>query len=553
MSHFQDNGLLHEAQPKSKSSSTSPSHISRSWMISEVLPPSGPSRPMSPERVDRVRRKFVPEEETTTIPTPAPVHISHRTPSLSRSDSVVTQVYSPRHSSPPFEKQRAREGRNSRALSGLRASTASHGNAWEPRLSARGMASPKSPRCTCGAIVQDARLQSTYFPDTKAPQKPLPDIPDSASVSMRETTQDVSIQEQSSTPRFELEAPNSPRQMPATEAPAVKPIRRMAPSRSPTAMTPNPSHASTSWPLKPEPTNTTSLVQDSPTSSFSRAGSNPRLLLTEDSPTSSSNSRPLSTSGGPSLLPTTPPPSPSLSIFSFTSNKLPHQDQPPYTRIPIYDKDTVLLPWNDPNMGPALFCSSPPPTTPLHPPPSPGSSIDDATPPPIPRTRRSPSLSNPKSNPKSKPRHQSQPPPRPRALSSPSSTQQARPQSFHAPPLPSSARRHQTHTYSLRRPSLDIRPEPPTAVPYSDTTAGPEPIATSERIAPPPPLSGALIRAGRGGREVEKGGRWGRGRLRGMFGLGLGIGGKGAGLGLGMGMGGGRDVDAKFMRSLVRG
>ncbi|KAL8782974.1 MAG: hypothetical protein Q9195_009517, partial [Heterodermia aff. obscurata] len=445
-------------------------------MISEVLPPSGPSRPKSRESVDHVRRKPVPEQETTTMPAPVPIHKSHHTPSLSRSDSVVTQVYSPRRSSTPFEKQRAREARSSRGLSGLRASTISHGNAREPRLSARGMASPKSPRCTCGAIVQDARLQSTYFPDTKAPQKPLPEIPDSPSVSMVRATQDASIRESSRTPRFELEAPNSPRQMPATEA-TVKPIRRMAPSRSPTAIKPNLAHISTSWPLKPETNNNNN--------------NNNTTSLIESSSASSSNSRPLSFSIAQFSPLTTPPTSPSLSTFSFTSsNKIPQQDQPPYSRIPIYDKDTVLLPWDDPNMGPALFCTSPPPLLTDLPPPSPGSSIDDATPPPISRIRRSPSFTHPP-KPNNKP-SKLQPQPRPRALSSPAP--KPRPQSYHAPapraapPLPTAPvpkiTRRQTH--SAR--------EPP-AIPYSNTTAGPEPIPTSERIAPPPPLSGALIRA----------------------------------------------------------
>ena len=84
--------------------------------------------------------------------------------------------------------------------------------------------------------------------------------------------------------------------------------------------------------------------------------------------------------------------------------------------------------------------------------------------------------------------------------------------------------------------------------------AGPEPISTSERIAPPPPLSGGLIRANKE-KEVEKL-KWGR--LRGMFGFGSGRStGKGMGMGVGMGtamgvgLAGGKALEAGFVRGLV--
>ena len=104
-------------------------------------------------------------------------------------------------------------------------------------------------------------------------------------------------------------------------------------------------------------------------------------------------------------------------------------------------------------------------------------------------------------------------------------------------------------SYSKRKPSLDIRRDP-TTISYQDVIAGPEPIPTSERIAPPPPLSGGLIRASKE-KEVEKL-KWGR--LRGMFGFGSGrSGGRGMGMGTAMGVGlaGGKGLEAGFVRGLV--
>ncbi|KAG7004656.1 hypothetical protein G7Y79_00024g056060 [Physcia stellaris] len=528
MSHFQDSGILddsHGTRTKHRSSARSPSRISHSWTIAEVLPPSKPSRSNSPGHIAEIRRKpSIHEYEKVPLSASTPDDISEHLISLSRSDSVVTQVYAPRRSSPPYERQRARQPRNSRAESGLRASITPQHEAWEPRLAARGMASPKSPRCTCGAIVQDARLQSSYFPDTMAPQKPLPNLPAVMSKSKQEHDGDAAAQVQDSTPRFELPASNSPCQMPTTEA-TIKPIRRMAPARSPTTITPTSDSTSISWPKPPE---TATMRSPSPSS---EAFSDSRPLSMTDT-----KSRPFSS-------PTTPPTSPSLSsIFSFPSQKA-YQDHPQddsYNKLPIHDKDIALLPWDDPEMGPSVFCSSPPPAlTYLERPPSAASSIDDATPPPISRVRRSPSASAPRPVP-----HRQQPQQKPRARAA-SSPPVARPKTSPAPPMPLQ------QSYGKRKPSLDVRREP-TTISYHDVIAGPEPISTSERIAPPPPLSGGLIRASKE-KEVEKL-KWGR--LRGMFGFGSGKGiGKGMGMGMGTAMGvglaGGKRLETGFVRGLV--
>lgn len=183
-------------------------------------------------------------------------------------------------------------------------------------------------------------------------------------------------------------------------------------------------------------------------------------------------------SNRPSAQPT-PPTSPSLaSLFSFSSTL----SAPGHlSKIPINNKDMIVLPWDhDLKMGPSVFCTSTPP--PLAP-PSPGSSIDDATPPPISRVRPL----------ETRKRKTSETKVRPRSLSGPSSTRLASP----PPPIPKQQQqitkkqqeipqqqpsRARLSLSSSRAPISQLN-----SIPYAATTAGLPPIPTAEKVFVPPP------------------------------------------------------------------
>jgi len=245
-------------------------------------------------------------------------------------------------------------------------------------------------------------------------------------------------------------------------------------------------------------------------------------------------------SNRPSTL-TTPPTSPSLaSLFAFSSTlSAPNQ----FSKIPIYNKDMIVLPWDhDLKMGPSLFCTSP---APPFSPPSPGSSIDDATPPPISRVRPlEPSR-----------RKTSETKARPRALSGPSSTRLASP----PPPIPHQQQQipHQQQQIPHQQQQIPRQQQQPSrarlsfsshsrasisqlnSIPYAATTAGLPPIPTAEKVPVPAPREEPLM--DRKAKEVEKR----RARYFWQGGLGVrevfGLGRKGA------------RPDAGFMRGIVGG
>ena len=502
VSHFHNNGLLETAGAATKTSHSR--RVSQSWTISEVLPLEETSRSASPERIVEVRRIDIQEETMAPRSKLAPTQVSEPRTLLSRSDSVVTQVYAPRCLSPPAEKQRARQSRSLRGVSALRASIIPQEDSWEPRLAARGTTATKVPRCACGGIVQDARLQSSYFPETKAVQKPLPGLPGGA---FEKNTTDEAVVSQEPMQRFELAASHSPRLAPNTEV-SIKPIRRMAPPRSPSSRSPTSTSSSLSWPM-PE-------VSVGPAHAV---GS--RVSYSSQTPAS----RPLP-------YQQTPPTSPSLdSIFSSISSDLPKSGgEREASRISTQDEDIVVLPLGYSQIGPAMSCSSPlagmeyPQT-----PPSPGSSIDDATPPPISRVRRPPpppTTQNVSARRTSSFTSRSQAfsllnDGRPATSSGPAQSQVSESQTRSSYPQVLESYRGQT----ARKPSSDVRRDY-IAVPYTHIKPGPEPIPTTERVAPPPPLSAGL-------REM----------------LGFGFGGRGVGRkGLGLGTSG---LDANLMKGLV--
>lgn len=222
----------------------------------------------------------------------------------------------------------------------------------------------------------------------------------------------------------------------------------------------------------------------------SGAAPNPRSfpLPNTSYPVDPSSSIPsTSTSSNRPSTQTTPPTSPSLaSVFSLSStlsgsNRL--------SKIPIYNKDMIVLPWdaNDLRMGPSLFCTSPPP--PPSSPPSPGSSIDDATPPPISRVRPVDAGRGKISATKV----------RPRAISSPTTTSLASP----PPPVPAQPQHQQAS-----RTRLSFSGQPRTSVsqlgsvPYAATTAGHPPVPTTEKVLVPP-LREELVRE-RKEKEMDK-------------------------------------------------
>lgn len=200
----------------------------------------------------------------------------------------------------------------------------------------------------------------------------------------------------------------------------------------------------------------------------------------------------LSSTGTPSNRPstqTTPPTSPSLaSLFSFSSTlSAPGH----FSKIPIYNKDMIVLPWDhDLKMGPSIFCTSPPPQLS---PPSPGSSIDDATPPPISRVRPL----------ETRKRKTSETKARPRSLSGPSSTRLASP----PPSIPTQQQQPPHHQQQIPHPQQQIPPPQQqqhsrprlsfsttrapisqlNSIPYAATTAGLPPIPTAEKVFVPPP------------------------------------------------------------------
>jgi len=262
----------------------------------------------------------------------------------------------------------------------------------------------------------------------------------------------------------------------------------------------NETNPGTSSPKAP-PVVSTSHTNDhrKPLSRFSIPPTNSRSssLPSTNNPSNPSSLPSTVTSSNRPSTQTTPPTSPSLaSLFSFSSTlSAPNH----FSKIPIYNKDMIVLPWDhDLKMGPSFFCTSPPP--PLSP-PSPGSSIDDATPPPISRVRPL----------ETRKRKTSETKARPRSLSGPSSTRLASP----PPPIPNQQQQiphqqqeipHQQQQQSSRaQPSFSSTRAPISqlnSIPYAATTAGLPPIPTAEKVFVPPPREEHMM--DRKEKEVEK-------------------------------------------------
>ena len=259
---------------------------------------------------------------------------------------------------------------------------------------------------------------------------------------------------------------------------------------------------------KAPPVVSTSHTNDhrKPLSRFSIPPTNSRSssLPSTNNPSDPSSLPSTGTSSNRPSTQTTPPTSPSLaSLFSFSSTL---SAPTHFSKIPIYNKDMIVLPWDhDLKMGPSLFCTSPPP--PLSP-PSPGPSIDDATPPPISRVRPL----------ETRKRKTSETKARPRSLSGPSSTRLASP----PPPIPNQQQQiphkqqqiphqqqqiphqqQQQHSrarlsFSSTRASISQL----NSIPYAATTAGLPPIPTAEKVFVPPPQEEHMM--DRKEKEVEK-------------------------------------------------
>ena len=203
------------------------------------------------------------------------------------------------------------------------------------------------------------------------------------------------------------------------------------------------------------PPDSSALTHPAPSNKPSSSTTHPGALPSNSDTTPSTSTN--SSFNRPSIQ-TTPPTSPSLaSVISFSSTF----SSPPKNKMPVYNTDMALQPPDHDNAS--IFCtSSPPPLSP----PSPGSSIDDATPPPIARVRPLTAGNSRRwaSEHKAK---------RPRAMSSPSL----------APPSTSSLWAPRLSLSSISARPTHLLP----SVPYSSAIAGPAPIPTTEKVLVPPP------------------------------------------------------------------